>query len=82
MPGLAEVLTIYGQRVAIMNPFTAVNNFIALTEGLERGEVRRVLKKSLVVVIFLGLIFIYIGKTLLDFYHISVRRPPRLFHDF
>ena len=72
MLGVTEVLAIYGQIVAIMNPFTAVNNFIALTEGLERGEVRRVLKKSLVVVLFLGLIFIYIGKALLDFYHISL----------
>jgi len=72
MVGVAEVIAIYGQIVAIMNPFTAVNSFISLTEGLSRNEVKRVLKKSLIVVLLMGLVFIYIGKALLEFYHISL----------
>lgn len=74
--GLGEVLgaafLLYGQIVAIMNPFTAVNNYITLTQELSIEEARAVLRKSMAVVLFLGLLFIFAGRLILEFYHLSL----------
>jgi multiple antibiotic resistance protein len=69
-PGRVAVL--YGQVVAIMNPFTAVNNFITLTEGMERHEAREVVEKAMTVVLLLGTIFVLAGRLILEFYHLSL----------
>lgn len=72
LPDPGRVAVLYGQLVAIMNPFTAVNNFITLTYGMERGEARSVVRKALSVVLVLGLVFILAGRLILGFYHLSL----------
>ncbi len=69
---IADIIFIYGQLVAIMNPFTAVNNFLSITEGMDKAEARRVLKKAIVVVLFLGMLFLLAGRIILEFYHLSL----------
>ncbi len=69
---LAEVFVLYGQIVAIMNPFTALNNYITLTEGMEREEAREVLEQAIIVVVILGVLFIFAGRAILSFYHLSL----------
>jgi len=72
-PGpIGEVLVLYGQIIAIMNPFTALNNYITLTEEMERSEALGVLKQAVIVVAFLGVLFIAAGKLILEFYHLSL----------
>ncbi len=68
----AVIVGLYGQIIAIMNPFTAVNNYLSLTEGMERGEASRVMKKAMVVVTVLGLLFLLAGRLILEFYHLSL----------
>ncbi len=70
--GLSTILVLYGQIVAIMNPFTALNNYITLTEDMEREEALSVLKQAILVVALLGLIFSVAGKLILEFYHLSL----------
>ncbi|MCE4624865.1 MAG: MarC family protein [Desulfurococcales archaeon] len=62
----------YGSIVAIMNPFTALNNYVTLTESMDREEAGEVLRNALIVVLFLGLLFILAGKLILEFYHLSL----------
>jgi small neutral amino acid transporter SnatA (MarC family) len=69
---LGAAFLLYGQIVAIMNPFTAVNNYITLTQELSIEEARAVLRKSMAVVLFLGLLFIFAGRLILEFYHLSL----------
>ena len=68
----AMVVALYGSIVAIMNPFTALNNYITLTEGMERGEAKRVLRVAMAIVVLLGLLFILAGRAILEFYHLSL----------
>jgi multiple antibiotic resistance protein len=68
----SDIFVVYGQIVAIMNPFTALNNYITLTEGMEREEAREVLKHAMLVVFALGLLFIFAGRAILSFYHLSI----------
>ena len=70
--GLSTILVLYGQIVAIMNPFTALNNYITLTEDMERDEALSVLKQAILVVAILGLLFSIAGKLILEFYHLSL----------
>lgn len=72
MYSLALVLAYYGSIVAIMNPFTALNNYLTLTEGMRDEEARAVFRQALVVVAVLGLLFILAGKLILEFYHLSL----------
>jgi len=69
---LNDLLLAYGQIVAVMNPFTAVSNFLALTEGMDREALRSTLERALIVVFGLGVLFIFTGRLLLEFYHISL----------
>ncbi len=69
---VADIVFVYGQLVAIMNPFTAVNNFLTITEDMNRVEARSVLRKAIIVVLFLGLVFLLAGKAILEFYHLSL----------
>lgn len=69
---IGEVFLLYGQIIAIMNPFTAVNNYITLTQGLGVEEARAILKKSMAVVLILGFTFIFAGRLILEFYHLSL----------
>ncbi|NOZ30708.1 MAG: MarC family protein [Crenarchaeota archaeon] len=69
---IALIIAYYGSIVAIMNPFTALNNYLTLTEGMRKEEARDVLKQALIVVIALGLLFILAGKLILEFYHLSL----------
>jgi len=69
---IALIIAYYGSIVAIMNPFTALNNYLTLTEGMRKEEARDVLKHALIVVIALGLLFILAGKLILEFYHLSL----------
>lgn len=71
-PGLGDVVLLYGQIVAIMNPFTALNNYITLTQGMTEEEARRVLRKAMIVVLALGILFILAGRLILEFYHLSL----------
>ncbi len=66
------VVALYGSIVAIMNPFTALNNYITLTEGMSREEADRVLRTAILIVIGLGLLFIVAGRLILEFYHLSI----------
>jgi multiple antibiotic resistance protein len=68
----SEIFVVYGQIVAIMNPFTALNNYITLTEGMEKEEAHEVLKHAMIVVFALGLLFIFAGRAILSFYHLSI----------
>ncbi len=65
-------MLLYGQIVAIMNPFTALNNYITLTQGMTEEEARKVLKKAMIVVLALGALFILAGRLILEFYHLSL----------
>ena len=67
-----RVAVLYGQIVAIMNPFTAVNNYITLTEGMSRGEARSVVERAMSVVLLLGAVFVLAGRLILEFYHLSL----------
>ncbi|MCE4618263.1 MAG: MarC family protein [Desulfurococcales archaeon] len=69
---IALIIAYYGSIVAIMNPFTALNNYLTLTEGMKKEEARDVLKQALIVVVALGLLFILAGKLILEFYHLSL----------
>lgn len=69
---LSTIIMLYGQIVAIMNPFTAVNNFVTLTEGLAGTQSRRVLREAMLAVLAIGLLFIFAGKAILAFYHVSL----------
>jgi len=69
---LARVALLYGQVVALMNPFTAVNNYLTLTDGLSRGESRAIVWKAVTVVLLLGSLFILAGRLILEFYHLSL----------
>ena len=69
---LLMVFSVYGQVVAVMNPFTAVNNFLTLTEGMPGLERAGVLRKAMIVVLVLGFIFIFAGRAILEFYHLSL----------
>ena len=69
---IALIIGYYGSIVAIMNPFTALNNYVTLTESMKREEAEHVIKQALLVVIFLGLLFILAGKLILEFYHLSL----------
>ena len=68
----AAIVGLYGQIIAIMNPFTAVNNYLSLTEGMERSEAGRVMRKAMIVVTMLGLLFLLAGRLILEFYHLSL----------
>jgi len=69
---LALILGLYGSIVAIMNPFTALNNYITLTEGMSREQAEGVLRVAIMIVVFLGLLFILAGRAILEFYHLSL----------
>ncbi len=66
------LIAYYGSIVAIMNPFTALNNYLTLTEGMEDVEARSVMKQALLVVAALSLLFVLAGKLILEFYHLSL----------
>ncbi len=72
MVDVGLIVALYGSIVAIMNPFTALNNYVTLTEGLPREEADRVLKTALAIVVALGVLFILAGRLILEFYHISL----------
>lgn len=72
MYSLELVLAYYGSIIAIMNPFTALNNYLTLTEGMRDDEARAVFRQALIVVAVLGLLFILAGKLILEFYHLSL----------
>ncbi|MCE4609010.1 MAG: MarC family protein [Desulfurococcales archaeon] len=69
---ITEIILLYGQIVAIMNPFTALNNYLTLTETMEKEEALTVLKHAMLVVLFLGLTFTVAGRLILEFYHLSL----------
>jgi len=69
---IALIIGLYGSIVAIMNPFTALNNYITLTEGMSREQAEGVLRVAIGIVIFLGLLFILAGRAILEFYHLSL----------
>ncbi len=69
---LATVFIAYGQLIAIMNPFTAVNSFLALTEGFDRRQAIGVLRQSLLAVLLMGTVFVLAGRLILEFYHVSL----------
>ena len=66
------LLGYYGSIVAIMNPFTALNNYLSLTEGMEDGEAQKVLEQALIVVTGISILFVFAGKLILEFYHLSL----------
>ena len=72
MVDAALLVGYYGSIVAIMNPFTALNNYVTLTESMSGEEAGEVLRKAMVVVLFLGFLFILAGKAILEFYHLSL----------
>ncbi|MEB3806151.1 MAG: MarC family protein [Desulfurococcales archaeon] len=72
MVDIGLVIAYYGSIVAIMNPFTALNNYITLTQAMRRREAERVIRQAMIVVVFLGLLFILAGKLILEFYHLSL----------
>ncbi len=72
MVDAATIVALYGSIVAIMNPFTALNNFLVLTESMSREESQRVLRTAIAIVIGLGLLFILAGRLILAFYHLSL----------
>ncbi len=69
---IIETLLLYGQIIAIMNPFTALNNYLTLTETMNKEEALTVLKHAMLVVLFLGLLFTVAGRLILEFYHLSL----------
>lgn len=69
---LGLVFTLYGSIVAVMNPFTALNNYLTLTETMDLRASLRVLRTAIVVVVILGFTFILAGKAILEFYHLSL----------
>ncbi len=66
------LIAYYGSIVAIMNPFTALNNYLTLTEDMDEYTSGRVMKQALIVVAGLGLLFILAGRIILEFYHLSL----------
>ncbi len=72
MLDMTLVLGYYGSIVAIMNPFTALNNYITLTEDMGRREAMQVLRVAMGIVVGLGLLFILAGRAILEFYHLSL----------
>ncbi len=69
---ITEIILLYGQIVAIMNPFTALNNYLTLTETMDKEEALTVLKHAMLVVLLLGLTFTVAGRLILEFYHLSL----------
>jgi len=69
---LGDIVLLYGQIVAIMNPFTALNNYITLTQDMAPADAKRVLREAMLVVLGLGVLFIIAGRLILEFYHLSL----------
>ena len=69
---IVAVFIMYGQLIAIMNPFTAVNNFLTLTEGFERRQALYILRHAVLAVLLLGTVFVLAGRLILEFYHVSL----------
>ncbi|MEA3559858.1 MAG: MarC family protein [Candidatus Thermoplasmatota archaeon] len=57
---------------AIINPMGAVPNYVALTQGYTTSERRKVVKKAVIVALFVLIIFTVIGRYIFDFLNITV----------
>lgn len=69
---LTLILGYYSSIVAIMNPFTALNNYVTLTEGMREEEAEKILREAFIVVIIIGMLFILAGRLILEFYQLSL----------
>lgn len=67
-----EVLTIFIQLFAILDPVAAIPMFLSLTSSLELSERRGVVKTVAVMVMALMIVFTLIGQAILDALRVSV----------
>jgi len=62
----------FTQLLAIMNPFSAIPTFIALTEGLKDREIESIVKKATFAGLFIVVLFATLGRYILEAFNISI----------
>lgn len=72
LEALVEFAKYYTQLLAIMNPFSALPTFVALTEGLDDRERRAVVLKAFWAMLALVLAFATVGSLILEAFSISI----------
>ncbi|MEZ0394014.1 MAG: MarC family protein [Desulfurococcaceae archaeon] len=69
---LVTFVSYYVQLLAIMNPFSALPTFVALTSGLDAATRKRILKRAYVAMLILVAAFATIGNLILMAFNISI----------
>lgn len=64
-------LSYYTQLLAIMNPFSVIPTFIALTKGVDERGLRKIVKKAALTGLGIVVIFTLIGRQILEVFNIS-----------
>jgi len=62
----------FTQLLAIMNPFSVIPTFIALTEGLKDREIESIVKKATFAGLFIVVLFATLGRYILEAFNISI----------
>lgn len=64
-------LSYYTQLLAIMNPFSVIPTFIALTKGVDEKGVRKIVKKATLAGLFIVVTFTLVGRQILEVFNVS-----------
>jgi multiple antibiotic resistance protein len=67
-----QIISISGQIFAILNPIGVIPTFLSLTQGMDPDKRHRVVRHSILTVIFLTLSLAVGGSLILEFFRVSV----------
>lgn len=73
MLGTLLILVVYYvQLLAIMNPFSVVPTFLNMTQGVDRREVVRIVKRATIAGLLIVITFTLVGKYILEVFSVSI----------